>query len=147
MLRIAIPWWTLESLPHRWVALPVFCPNAWWEIKLKTKKSPSPEHLAPKSKEKAASFIVAPVLSSATDTGWTSLSVLLTGSERLCHVVFALCSLVTSLALLYPGNQEVGLYLSCSLLFRNGSGGGRRGCGLRKSKFWVMRLARCLENC
>ena len=36
---------------------------------------------------------------------------------------FALCSLVTSLALLYPGDQEVGLFLSCWLLFRNGSRG------------------------
>ena len=36
--------------------------------KIKNKKSPSPEHLAPKSKEKEASFIMAPVLSSATDT-------------------------------------------------------------------------------
>ena len=51
MLRIAIPWWTLESLPHRWAALPVICPNAWWEIKLKTKNLPA-RNISPQSPER-----------------------------------------------------------------------------------------------
>ena len=51
MLKIAIPWWTLESLPHRWAALLVICPNAWWEIKLKTKNLPA-RNISPQSPER-----------------------------------------------------------------------------------------------